>query len=123
MLSLEEIWKPIYGFESLYEVSNLGRVRSLGRFRIRTGSCKVPKSTTVWNYKPKILKPIHMHQYVKVHLYEQDGKRYAFILSHLVANAFILPEHAKVTKIYYKDNNPSNCSVSNLDVRYQIGDD
>ena len=29
----EEIWKPIKGFENLYEVSDLGRVRSLTRYK------------------------------------------------------------------------------------------
>ena len=24
-----EIWKPVFGFENLYEVSNLGRVKSI----------------------------------------------------------------------------------------------
>lgn len=28
-----EIWKPVVGYEGLYEVSNLGRVRSHGRYR------------------------------------------------------------------------------------------
>ena len=32
-----EIWKPVVGYENLYEVSNLGRVKSLkdnkGRYR------------------------------------------------------------------------------------------
>ena len=28
---MDEIWKPIRGYEGLYEVSNLGRVRSLER--------------------------------------------------------------------------------------------
>jgi hypothetical protein len=31
MTETPEIWKPIEGFERLYEVSNLGRVRSLDR--------------------------------------------------------------------------------------------
>ena len=28
---LKEIWKPIKGYEGLYEVSNLGRVKALER--------------------------------------------------------------------------------------------
>ena len=28
-----EVWKPVVGFEGRYEVSNLGRVKSLPRFR------------------------------------------------------------------------------------------
>mgnify|MGYP003591678377 CR=1 FL=1 len=29
---MKEIWKDIEGFEALYQISNLGRVRSLDRF-------------------------------------------------------------------------------------------
>lgn len=29
MNDMNEIWKPIEGYEGLYEVSNLGKVRSL----------------------------------------------------------------------------------------------
>ena len=28
---MEEIWKPVVGYEDLYEVSNLGKVRSIDR--------------------------------------------------------------------------------------------
>lgn len=31
MTTEKEIWKPIVGFEGFYEVSNLGRVRSIDR--------------------------------------------------------------------------------------------
>ena len=31
-----EIWKDVVGYEGLYQVSNLGRVKSIGRF-VRTG--------------------------------------------------------------------------------------
>lgn len=33
---MEELWKPIEGYEGLYEVSNLGRVRSLDRVVYRS---------------------------------------------------------------------------------------
>lgn len=29
-----EIWKDIKGFEGKYEISNLGRIRSLSRFKV-----------------------------------------------------------------------------------------
>lgn len=28
----DEIWKPIQGFEGLYEISNYGRVKSIGSY-------------------------------------------------------------------------------------------
>lgn len=30
MMTIDEIWKPAVGWEDLYDVSNLGRVRSHG---------------------------------------------------------------------------------------------
>jgi hypothetical protein len=36
-LTTEEIWKPVVGYEGLYEVSNRGRVRSLDRRRPHNG--------------------------------------------------------------------------------------
>ena len=32
---MEEIWRPVKGFEGYYEVSNLGRVRSIDRKELR----------------------------------------------------------------------------------------
>lgn len=115
---MEEVWKPITGYEGLYEISNLGRVKSLGRVRKRKGSCKVPATTEYWNYKPRILKPIKMHNYLKVNLHGQGDSQCQFLLSHLVANAFILPPNTRATIIKYKDNDYTNCSADNLDVKY-----
>ena len=39
----EEVWKPIKGYEGLYEISNLGRVKSL-HYR-STGKEKILKNT------------------------------------------------------------------------------
>ena len=35
---MKEIWKPISGFEGLYEVSNMGNVRSVDRI-VKRGNC------------------------------------------------------------------------------------
>ena len=34
---MEEIWKPLVDWEGLYEVSNLGNVRSLDRYVTQNG--------------------------------------------------------------------------------------
>jgi hypothetical protein len=44
-----ERWKPVVGFEDYYEVSDLGRVRSLAR------TCR--NSVGTYQLKPRILKP------------------------------------------------------------------
>lgn len=70
----EEIWKPIKDFEGYYEVSNIGRVRSLNYKR--TG-------------KGKILKNIEDYKgYLEVVL-TKNGKRKQFKVHRLVAEAFI----------------------------------
>lgn len=69
-----EVWKPIKGYEGLYEVSNMGRVRSL---RNNHG-----------NYREKILKQQDNGDgYLQVTLYK-DGKAKHFTVHRLVAMAF-----------------------------------
>ena len=41
-VTMEEIWKDIKGFEGLYQVSNLGRVRSLGFDKYHKGRVLKP---------------------------------------------------------------------------------
>lgn len=68
---MEEIWKQIKNYEGLYEVSNMGRVRSL------------PRKTT----KGKIIKPSDLRHYESVCL-SKNGKLRKFLTHRLVANAF-----------------------------------
>ena len=69
-----EIWKPVTNYEGLYEVSNLGRVRSLD-FK-RTG-------------KERVLKPgTDTKGYLRVILYK-NGEKAIKKVSRLVAEAFI----------------------------------
>ena len=40
---MEEIWKPIEGYEGLYEVSSYGRIKSLERYRSNNGGIQLIK--------------------------------------------------------------------------------
>lgn len=67
-----EIWKDIEGFEGLYQVSNLGRIKS---------SCRE-------GTKGGIIKQFLIDKYMKVHLYKDGESRFYFV-HRLVALAFI----------------------------------
>ena len=105
---MEEIWKTIEGFEGLYEVSNLGRVRSLDRVR------KAGYGSTA-NVKGKILTPQYLKgtKYSVVTLCRNEaGKHY--LIHRLVATAFIDNPY-NLPEVNHKDENPSNNNVSNLE--------
>lgn len=76
---MNEVWKDIKGFVGIYQVSNLGNVKSLERY-VNNGHQLVNE---------KVLKPIiNSLGYAKVTLYK-DGKRKIFSVHRLVAEAFI----------------------------------
>ena len=71
---MEEIWKDIEGYEGLYQISNKGRVKSLGNDRKR---------------KDKILKPGKTRKgYLRVML-SKKGKIKGWLVHRLVAKAFL----------------------------------
>ena len=104
MKTFDEQWRPVDGFEGLYAVSNLGRVKSLKYGR------------------EKILKPAkHRNGYLFVTLCI-NGKRKHFLVHRLVATAFI-PNPEGFEQVNHKDENPSNNVVTNLewcDCKYNI---
>lgn len=89
----QEIWKPVVGYEGLYEVSNLGRVYS------------VKKSV--------MMKFYDHHGYSRLKL-TKDKKEIDFAVHRLVADAFI-PNPENLPFINHKDYNRSNNVVSNLE--------
>ena len=98
-MKTDEQWKSITGYEELYEVSSLGRVKSLNYHR--TG-------------KEKILKPNKTKDgYLVVWLYK-NGKRKFFKIHRLVAEAF-LPNPMGFPEINHKDEVKTNNIVSNLE--------
>lgn len=104
----EEVWKPVKGLEGLYEVSNMGRVKSLGRDIIRRdGSRKV--------FSPKILKPYPANnmKHLKVDLRNEQGNRSVRWVHRIVAEAFI-PNVGNKPYIDHIDTDPSNNRCDNL---------
>ena len=102
-----EIWKDVVGFEGKYEVSNLGRVKSLSRLRKSKGGCEAP-------IKEKILTPKqNKYGYLAVHLRDSDVNKYPFI-HRLVAEAFIINYENKNTVNHIDADKTNNC-VTNLE--------
>lgn len=119
---MEEIWKPIKGFENVYEVSNLGNVKRLATIVTMKNQVKS------WEqYLPEyIFKPsLDGRGYFQVSLSIGEQKRVARV-HRLVAEAFLpepsedLLEACKSSGVNYvlvnhKDNNTTNNKVSNLE--------
>ena len=103
-----EEWRTIEGYEGKYQVSNLGKVKSL---KDRYG-----------NPREKILhQGKNSNGYLLVVLYK-EGKLKHYLVHRLVANAFI-PNPNNYPYVNHKDENPSNNCVDNLewcDAKYNI---
>ena len=103
---MQEIWKDIKNYEGCYQVSNLGRVRSLTR--------KVKTFNGVRTSNGQLLKPLKTNTgYYRVDLKQNQKDKYMSI-HRLVAEAFI-PNPNNYPIINHKDNNPQNNCVDNLE--------
>lgn len=99
---MEEVWKDIYGYEGLYQVSNLGRVKS---FYARNGRLSNQSRTL----KPKL----DRYGYLKLTLCK--NKNYKYVTIHrLVATSFIDNPENK-SEVNHKDGNKLNNCVENLE--------
>lgn len=104
-----EIWKDIKGYKNLYQVSNLGNVRSLDRIR-KNG--KEPNRKYL--QKSKLLKPAIQNVGYKFVVLSKNGKRKGFRVHRLVAEAFI-DNPNNYDCVNHKDENKLNNNVSNLE--------
>lgn len=112
---MNEIWKPVKGYEGLYEVSNLGRVKSLGHYV----SYVRGDSAISYKTKPKIMKPqSRQHGYLGVQLHGKGGHKTrnfkTFSIHRLVAEAFI-ENPDNLPEVNHKDEDKTNNCVDNLE--------
>lgn len=105
---MQETWRDIKEYEGLYQVSNLGKIKSLNKY------WKVNNYNNIINKKEKIIKQNLDHKnYLFVHLWK-NGKSKNFKVHRLVAQTFIPNPENKLT-VNHKDGNKSNNSVENLE--------
>lgn len=95
---MQEIWKDIVNYEGLYQISNLGRVRSLH-----------------WNNtnETRLLTPFDNDGYVRIG-FRHNRKLKNFLVHVLVATAFI-PNPENKPEVNHKDGNKKNNCVCNLE--------
>ena len=103
---MKEIWKDVIGYEGLYKVSNLGRIKSLPKkIGFREGY-----------YSPeKILKLSKTKDgYLKVTL-TKDKKEKTVRVHRIVLSAFNYIKNMDEMMVNHKDENKTNNNVENLE--------
>lgn len=103
----KEIWKPIKGYEGIYEISNIGRVKSLRRI-VNNGYCD-------YFIEEKILKTsMNTDGYLKITLIKCK-KRKTYKIHQLIAIAFLnhIPKGSTIV-VDHIDNNKLNNNINNI---------
>lgn len=104
-----ENWKDIRGYKGIYQVSNLGRVKSIGRLKF----CGKNTVNGTW-YKEKILKGnVDGWGYLRVNLWKANRSRMVKIHT-LVADTF-LPKIKKKTDVNHIDGIKTHNWLENLE--------
>lgn len=78
----KEKWKPVNGYEGLYEISNIGRVKSLKKWR-RTGI-----NSGYFQNEMILKQDCNYLGYMKID-FRKDGVRKGFLVHRVVAEMFI----------------------------------
>lgn len=99
---MKEAWKDIEGYKNNYRISNMGKIKSI----------KLNKSKSLCPWK-------NTHNYLYIHLFK-NGTVKTIALHLLVWDAFgNRQRNGKELQVDHKDENKSNCKISNLQLLTQ----
>lgn len=108
---MREEWAPIIGYEGTYEVSNMGRVRSLRRLNNYRNRAGKNDQRVIGG---RIMRPQKQKTgYLFVAL-SKDGKAKAFRIHRLVAAAFVDNPHG-LPEVNHIDEDKTNNCADNLE--------
>ena len=99
-----EIWKDVIGYEGVYQLSNLGRVKRIGKYRNQVAE---------WESNI-ILKPAKKENGYMYCQLSRDNKTRPKMVHRLVAEAYICNPQNKPT-VNHIDGNRENNAVNNLE--------
>lgn len=102
-----ETWRDVPGYEKCYQVSNLGRIKSLKRMVLSNKGFEMPK--------PELIRKgtITKQGYIEIRL-SKDGKKKCFKVHRLVLSAFCPSDNPKL-ECNHKDGNKQNNRIENLE--------
>lgn len=101
-----EKWKPIVGYEGLYEVSNMGKIKALAK-----SVYKVPGRNQT--YPEHIMKLSVSGKYLMVNLH--NHKIVKSFMVHRLVGLHHVPNKENYPLLTFKDGNPLNIRASNLE--------
>lgn len=101
-----EIWRDIKDYEGLYQVSNLGRVKSLGNGGTHKTSRILKSAKNTWGY-------------LRVQLWKNGKGKWCFV--HRLAATAFLDNPDNLPCVNHKDENPSNNFVGTPENDYKDG--
>lgn len=106
---MNEIWKDIKGYEGYYQVSNLGRARSLDRIVIDKRGFEKKCSG-------RILKPaLYSNGYEFVRFYPKKFNQFTWSIHRIVMNTFKPNVNGENLEVNHKDGNKRNNNLDNLE--------
>ena len=106
-----EQWKPIKNFVGLYEISNMGRVRSLLKYKNTTVKNGTP---TIVPVRPKLLNLNKTKSGYYHAILNKDSKRYEYTVHRLVAVHFC-EGYKRGYVVNHKDEDKTNNRADNLE--------
>lgn len=109
---MEEVWKPIPGYEGIYEASNLGRIRTANGKT--TSNARYP--VRVWQQrvlKPKVQTRSNGRKDQRVNLWK-DGVESTQLVARLVAMSFLPMPFDNLT-VNHINGNPMDNRIENLE--------
>lgn len=119
--TVAEVWADIRGYEGRYQVSTLGRIKSVARFRRTKGNGQtwMPEKIMRVHIKKKVNRTL---PYAEIHLRDgssRDVKGKAFLVHRLVADAFI-KQLEKNDEVDHINGEHADNRVKNLRVMHYV---